>query len=252
MRSGRSTLIRGRSRHAAALLLLLLLAGCAAPRTAIDLQDFAPSGRFGERMRVLKLYPGVTATIVAPAHLDAQQRVDLILYALPNGNSTAETIGRTFGDGVGWRYVIQYIGAQTRALRSRGLSQAIVVYLEADSKSWPEWRRRHGFERANARIVTMLDDLPAAVGNPPQRMLADMRGSLALTADRVGEFLRYGHAQVDILLHPNPENCILHIVMIGEMNGYLHAMLTRRSNYERGNTVLRPDRVYQHLIDGMD
>ena len=110
----------------------------------------------------------IGVTIVAPAQLDIRKRVDLILYALPNGNSTAETMGRKLVEGVGWRYDIQHIGAQTRALRARGLSQAIVVYLEADTRSWPEWRRVQGYERSNARIVAMVDQLRAAIGNPPQ------------------------------------------------------------------------------------
>jgi hypothetical protein len=66
-----------------------------------------------------------------------------------------------------WHFDIQHIGAQTRALRARGLSNAIVVYLEADTKSWPEWRRIRGYENANARIVAMVDRVRAAVGNPP-------------------------------------------------------------------------------------
>ena len=69
-------------------------------------------------------------------------------------------------EGVGWRYDIQHIGAQTRALRARGLPQAVVVYLEAAGKSWPEWRRVQGYERANARIVSIVDQVRAALGSP--------------------------------------------------------------------------------------
>jgi hypothetical protein len=65
-----------------------------------------------------------------------------------------------------WHFDIQHIGAQTRALRARGLSNAIVVYLEADTKSWPEWRRIRGYENANARIVTIVERVRSAVGNP--------------------------------------------------------------------------------------
>src|SRR5262245_32543473 len=139
----------------AVLVLTVLLTACASGRTAV-LPDVAPSGAFGERVRVLSLDPGVTATIVAPATLDTRKRIDLILYALPNGNTTAQTIGRTLAEGVDWHYDIQHIGAQTRALRARGV-KAIVVYLEANTKSWPEWRRVQGYDRANARIVAMVD-----------------------------------------------------------------------------------------------
>ena len=57
----------------------------------------APSAASSERVQVLALDSGVTATIVAPAQIDPRQRVELILYALPNGNTTAQTIGRALG-----------------------------------------------------------------------------------------------------------------------------------------------------------
>ncbi len=287
---------------------------------------------------MLQLYPGVTATLVAPANLDASQRVELILYALPNGNSTAETIGRRLGDSIGWRYDIQHIGAQTRALRARGIPQAVVAYLEADTKSWPEWRRLHGYERANARIVAIVDQLRAAIGHPSalavtltghsgggsftwgfldgqselpawleriafldsnysfearhgekitewlrraadhtlvvlayddreimldgkkvvsdsggtwratRRMIDQLQSTFAFAADTLGEFVRYRAPQIEMLLHPNPGNRIMHTVMIGEMNGFMHALLSGRPGYEPGDIVLRPTRAYQEWI----
>jgi len=288
---------------------------------------------------VLELYPGVTATIVAPAKLDTRKRVDLIIYALPNGNSTAQTIGRRMADGVDWHYDIQHIGAQTRALRARGLPQAIVVYLEADTKSWPEWRRVRGYDRANARIVEIIDQIRTAIGNPPNmkvtltghsgggsfmfgfiegqdrlpswleriafldanynfdyphgekivkwlrrdpqntvvvlayddrnimldgkkvvsdsggtwrassRMMNYLREPFEFKADTLGQFLRYRAPQVEILLHPNPENRILHTEMIGEMNGYMHAMLVGRPDYDKSVSVLKSARAYAQWIE---
>jgi hypothetical protein len=327
------------ARRAATLVLATLLAACATSQRARDLSGFAPSGGFGERSRVLELYPGVTATIVAPAKFDARKPVDLILYALPNGNSTAETMGRSLTDGVGWRYDIQHIAAQTRALRARGLRQAVVVYLEADSKSWPAWRSKLGYDRANARIVAMVDQLRAVIGSPPQlsvtltghsgggsfmfglvegqdslpswltriafldanynfapphgdkivawlhrnprnrlvvlayddreimldgkkvvsdsggtwratdRMIQYLSQSLTFAKDTLGPFVRYRAPQLEILRHQNPENKILHTAMIGEMNGYMHAMLTGRPDYDRGETVLKPARAYMQFAD---
>ena len=49
-------------------------------------------------------------------------------------------MGRTLAEGMDWHFDIQHTGAQTRALRARRLANAIVVYLEADTKSWPAWR----------------------------------------------------------------------------------------------------------------
>ena len=291
-----------------------------------------------ESTRVLALSPGITATIVAPSRIDREARVDLILYALPNGNSTAETMGRAPGEGIGWRYDIQHIAAQTRALRTLGMPQAIVVYLEAEGKSWPTWRRVRGYEAANARIVRLVDELIDSIGRPPtlavtltghsgggslmfgfieghpampdwleriafldatynftaahgeslaawlrrdprhvlvslayddreimldgkkvvsdsggtwratDRMLASLGGAFPLVADSLGEFERHRTAQVELLRHPNPRNRILHTEMIGEMNGYMHAMLARRPDYERGATMLRAERVYTRWV----
>ena len=315
----------------------MLLSACAPARRGGDLPGFAPSGG-GERIRVLALYPGVTATLVAPTRLDPRKPVELILYALPNGNTTAETMGRTMVEGLGWRYDIQHIGAQTRALRERGLQQAVVVYLEADTKSWPAWRARHGYARANARIVELVDQLRAAIGNPPQlavtltghsgggsfmfgfvegqdslpgwlariafldanynfeprhgdkmvawlhrsprnalvvlayddreitldgkkvvsdsggtwratqRMLDYFAKSQTVAHDTLGAFARYRVPQVEILRHPNRENRILHTEMIGEMNGYTHALLVGRQDYERGESVLKPARAYGRFM----
>jgi hypothetical protein len=326
-------------RRLVAIAAVLLLGACAPRRQPVQLHDFVGSGSFDERARVLDIYPGVTATIVAPVHLDASKRIDLILYALPNGNTTAQTIGRKLVEGMDWHFDIQHIGAQTRALRARGIPQAVVVYLEADSKSWPLWRQSRGYEKANARIVEIVDQLRAAIGNPPHlvvtltghsgggsfmfgfiegqdslpswleriafldanynfdykhgeklvkwlrqnprntlvvlayddrnimldgkkvvsdsggtwrassRMMNYLREPFAFAVDTIAPFVRYHAPQIEILLHPNPENRILHTEMIGEMNGYMHAMLVRRDGYDRGSLVLKPERAYSQWVE---
>lgn len=283
-------------------------------------------------MRVLDIYPGVTATLVAPSRFDSSQPVDLILYALPNGNSTLQTMGRRMVEGLDWHFDIQNIGAQTRALRTMGFPNAIVAYLEADSKSWPSWRQSRGYEKANRRIVEIVDQVRRAAGEPEamrvtlaghsgggsfmfgfiegqdsiprwidriifldanynfdwshgeklvkwlrddarhhlvvlayddrnimldgkkvvsdsggtwrasERMINYLREPYEFSTDTLGEFRRYRAPQVDILLHPNPENKILHTTMIGEMNGYMHAMLTGRGGYVGG--LLKTSRAY--------
>lgn len=117
-----------------------------------------------ERTQALTFEPGVTVTIVAPAELSRRQPVQLVLYALPNGNSTAQTMGRAVTDSADWRYDIQHIAAQSRALRERGFAQTVVAYLEADGRSWPAWRAKHGYAAANARIVQIVDSLRQLVG----------------------------------------------------------------------------------------
>jgi hypothetical protein len=80
------------------------------------------------------------------------------------------------------------------------------------------------------------------------RMLAAFRGVLPLVTDTLGEFERHRTPQVELLRHPNPRNRILHTEMIGEMNGYMHAMLAFRAEYARGPSVLRPERAYTRWV----
>lgn len=323
--------------------LAFVTAACAGSKSSAPSSTVVATGAFDERIRVLTPAPGVTATIVAPANFDANKRVELILYTLPNGNTTAETMGRRMEPGAegrpGWRYDIQHIAAQTRALRERGVSQAIVVYLEADTKSWPEWRRVRGYDTANNHIVELVDELRAAIGNPrqlavtltghsgggsfmwgfmdgqsalpawleriafldanysfenrhaeklttwlrgdnqrtlvvlayddreirldgkkvvsdsggtyraTQRMIEQLKRSFVFKRDALGEFTRDRAPQIEMLVHPNPGNRILHTVMIGEMNGYMHALLVRRPAYDAGEHVLRPVRAYARWVE---
>ncbi|MEO7997092.1 MAG: hypothetical protein ABI852_06580, partial [Gemmatimonadaceae bacterium] len=265
--------------------------------------------------------------------------VDLILYALPNGNTTAQTMGHKMSPGDDWHFDIQNIGAQTRALRSRGLTQAVVVYFEANTKSWPDWRRVHGYEQANARIVGMVNEVRSVIGNPfdvsitltghsgggsfilgfiegqtllPSRLdriafldanysfepkhgekiaawlrddskhklvvvayddreimldgkkvVTDSGGTwratermmnyfgplFPLSADTVNEFQRFRSAQIEFLRHPNPSNRILHTELVGEMNAYMHVLLTGTPRYDKTNSVLGKPRAYSNFIE---
>lgn len=298
----------------------------------------AQSTEPAETTRVLSLDPGVTATLVGPARLDLGARVDLILYALPNGNTTAQTMGRRLAAGDDWHFDIQHIAAQTRALRERGLPQAVVAYLEADTRSWPAWRSRHGYDVANPRIVAIVDEIRAALGNPPHlavtltghsgggsftwgfidgqtaipdwieriafldsnysfeprhgdalvawldrdqrhrlvvlayddreimldgrkvvsdsggtwratgRMIEHLSSTRSFVQDTLGAFERLLAPQVEMLRHPNPANRILHTELVGEMNGYMHALLTGRAAYDQGESVLVPARAYEAFI----
>lgn len=317
---------------------------CVALATLAGVPSFARSQSVAraEVVRVHALYPGVTATSVAPARLDTRSRVELILYALPNGNSTAQTMGRRIADSTEWRFEIQHIAAQTRAFRARGFGNTVVVYLEADRLSWPEWRRRLGYASANARIVALVDEIRQQIGNPrdvavtlashsgggsfafgfiegqsdlpswlerlvfldsdynyssthlaplsrwlsadanhqlvvfayddreimldgkkvvsdsggtwraTKRLRDDLstRAGMTLVEDTVAGFVRARAPQVELLVHPNPLNRILHTEMVGEMNGYLHALLVARRGRETGQQVLGAPRVYSPFVQG--
>ncbi len=73
---------------------------------------------------------------------------------------------------------------------------------------------------------------------------------IVMARDTLGSFDRYRTAQIELLRHPNPQNRILHTEMIGEMNGYMHAVLTGRTGYGDANAVLHVGRVYGSYIRG--
>ncbi len=108
------------------------------------------NAQFDERVAAFTFDPGVKVRINAPLEsaFSAKKKVSLIFYTLPNGNTTEQTIGKKMQPKDDWHFDIQHIGAQTRWLRERIKDRTIVViYLEADVKSWPAWRKKNGDEK---------------------------------------------------------------------------------------------------------
>lgn len=87
-------------------------------------------------------------------------RVLLVLYALPNGNTIEQTFGKRLREGDDWHYDIQHIGAQTRFIRKIISDRTVVVaYLENSRKSWPAWNAATPDYRDQVR--KMVDDITA-------------------------------------------------------------------------------------------
>ena len=85
----------------------------------------------------------VTITIDAPNRYSNTETI-IILYTLPNGNTTEQTMGKKMVKGDDWHLDIQHIKARTEFIRSALQSKNIVVaYLENNLKSWPAWKRQH-------------------------------------------------------------------------------------------------------------
>jgi hypothetical protein len=96
----------------------------------------------GERFDIFTPAPGVRGAVDTPTTL--QQRVEVIVYALPNGNTIEETFGKKKDPDDDFHFDIQHIGAQTRFLREAMPNESVVVvYLEASNHSWPAWLREH-------------------------------------------------------------------------------------------------------------
>jgi hypothetical protein len=84
-----------------------------------------------------------------------------VFYALPNGNTTAQTVGRSLQPGDDWHFDIQHIGGQTRFLRERIQDRVLVVaYLENSIESWPAWRKKYGDQRI-AEILAAVESIYA-------------------------------------------------------------------------------------------
>jgi hypothetical protein len=87
------------------------------------------------------MYQDVKITLDAPSY--QYKETTLILFALPNGNTTAQTMGKKLAPGDDWHFDIQHIKAQTSFLREKLKQNIVVAYLENDYKSWPLWKQKH-------------------------------------------------------------------------------------------------------------
>ena len=142
------------------LLFGLLLPGMVG---ASPLVGFEPRGDFGDQVCEATTESGVRITWQAPPAADwsSTMPLTLVVYALPNGNSTEQTMGRRLTPDLHWRHDIQHIAAQTRTLRAADPDrQWVTVYLEANTRSFPAWRRERG-ETGNGDIQDLFAQVRA-------------------------------------------------------------------------------------------
>jgi hypothetical protein len=127
------------------------------------LPGFKTSGSFFEQqMAIENSPPGTRILINAPSSgFGKNDKVLLVFYALPNGNTIEQTFGKLRRDTtIDWHFDIQHIGAQTRFLRQRLNKQTIVVvYLETKQKSWPMWVANT--PDSIRTLKTIVDDISA-------------------------------------------------------------------------------------------
>ncbi len=112
------------------------------------------------------LFRDITISIDRPNMAGKEKKpVLLILYALPNGNTTAQTMGKKIKTGDDWHFDIQHIRAQTIFIRNRLPNKNVVVaYLENDLKSWPAWKQKHP---QFADSIKLIVDTLASMFNRP-------------------------------------------------------------------------------------
>ena len=150
-----------RSARRGGVLMILAMAGmvwgCAVGAAAV-----VTTGPLECGGRMFVDLPDETTTSAA-RHGDGT-RGRVVVYALPNGNTIEQTRGRKVMPGMDWHFGIQHIGAQTRALRKLQPDvPTAVVYLEAEGRSWPTWRRKAG-EGATTCILGMMADAAGVLG----------------------------------------------------------------------------------------
>ncbi len=126
------------------------------------LPGFRASGQYDEQQLVEEnFFPGIRVLVNAPLRgFGPDDRVLLILYALPNGSTIEETFGRSVTHEDEWRYGIQHIGAQSRFLRRVITDRTVVVaFLENSLRSWPAWSAGAASPSEECRM--MVDRLTA-------------------------------------------------------------------------------------------
>jgi hypothetical protein len=114
--------------------------------TGVHLSGFVTSPYFNEQICTFNYDPEIRVFINAPPAetFDSTKLTEIALYALPNGNTIEQTIGKKLYPEDDWHYDIQHIGAQTRFLRNQSNNYNLVtVYLETEQKSWPAWKAKY-------------------------------------------------------------------------------------------------------------
>ncbi len=130
---------------------------------AAGLTGVVENPEFNESIVSFTFEPEVKVRVNAPGQsaFTPGKKVLLIFYALPNGNTTDQTVGKVLQPGDDWHFDIQHIGAQTRFLRDLLKDRVVVVaYLEAAGKSWPAWRKQHGDKLIPEIVATVKKLFP--------------------------------------------------------------------------------------------
>lgn len=119
---------------------------------------FTKGQQAGSAVDSFNMYGDVKITIDKPVNSREGKETIIIFFALPNGNTTAQTMGKKMMPGYDWHFDIQHISAQTKFIRQQLRNKNfVVIYLENNYKSWPAWKQKHPDFRAE--IPHIIDSL---------------------------------------------------------------------------------------------
>lgn len=144
-------------------------------------------------MPVIQMANGVTLTIDEP-HINPEKPSKVVLYVLPNGNTTAQTFGKKLAKGDDWHFNIQHIGAQTQFVRNTDQKHNyIIIYIENSLRSWPQWRRQ------TANADQLINDVVDRIYHRYQ----NLKPNLTLSAHSGGGSFIFGYLNAQNTLLPN-------------------------------------------------
>jgi hypothetical protein len=116
------------------------------------------TGQSLSRVDSSRIRGDIKLTIDRPPEFAGKRETIIVFYALPNGNSTEQTMGKRMQAGDDWHFDIQHIRAQTAFIRGQLRDKNfVVIYLENNYKSWPAWKQRHpDFKKEIPELVDSL------------------------------------------------------------------------------------------------
>jgi hypothetical protein len=114
-----------------------------------------------ERPFTFFMSDSVRVTIDKPLGFRKNKETIIVFFALPNGNSTEQTMGKKMQEGDDWHFDIQHIRAQTKFIRRQWPKKnLVVIYLENNFKCWPAWKQKHPeFKKSIPHILDSLSGL---------------------------------------------------------------------------------------------
>lgn len=115
----------------------------------------------GNRIDSFRIHGDIKVTIDQPSTLPERKNTIITFFALPNGNTTEQTMGKKMQPGDDWHFDIQHIRAQTAFIRKQLKNENfVVIYLENNYKSWPSWKQKHSdFKTVIPHLVDSLSAL---------------------------------------------------------------------------------------------
>ncbi len=108
-----------------------------------------------------RIHTDIKVTVDQPIRFKANKETIITFYALPNGNTTEQTMGKRMNGADDWHFDIQHIKAQTSFIRYQLKNKNfVVIYLANDLKSWPAWKQSHlNYKELIPHIVDSLAGL---------------------------------------------------------------------------------------------